>query len=161
MRSLFAALALVLFALTIPAQADTFPSRTITLIVPYPPGGSTDVAGRILAGKMGAALGQPVIVENVGGAGGSIGMGRLARSAPDGYTIDIGQSDTHVGSIIYNLNAAMVQALANPAVRPRFAELGLDVASRAQQTPEALGSFTQAEIDKWWPIIEEFGIRGE
>src|ERR1700686_124725 len=90
-------------AAAVPAQ-ETFPSRPITLIVPFPPGGSTDVAGRIIADKMGAFLGQPVIVENVGGAGGSIGVGRLARAVPDGYTIDIGQWDTHVGSIIYNLN---------------------------------------------------------
>src|SRR6202044_3364434 len=103
------AIALAPIALFLAASApvhaqDNFPSRTITLIVPFPPGGSTDVAGRILADKMGAALGQPGIVENVGGAGGSIGVGRLARSAPDGYTIDIGQWDTHVGGIIYNLN---------------------------------------------------------
>jgi tripartite-type tricarboxylate transporter receptor subunit TctC len=320
MRRLFAALALALCAAIVPAHADNFPSRTITLIVPYPPGGSTDVAGRIIADKMGAALGEPVIVENVGGAGGSIGVGRLARALPDGYTIDIGQWDTHVGGIIYNLNydlqadfapigmvslnpqllvarksfpaddlkslvawmkahpgdaklvnqnaggqigglllqqktdttlllvpyrgaapgitdmiggqvdmmiaqgavtlpqvragtlkaivnmspqrspsipeiptsdeagvpglyvsgwfglyapkgtpadiigklnAAMVAALADPAVRTRFAELGLDVASRAQQTPDALAAFTKAEIDKWWPIIKAAGIRGE
>src|ERR1700675_2722253 len=99
------ALFIALFlAASAPVAAQNFPSRTITLIVPYPPGGSTDVAGRILADKMGAALGQPVIVENVGGAGGSIGVGRVARSAPDGYTIDIGQWDTHVGGIIYNLS---------------------------------------------------------
>src|SRR5437763_17200244 len=91
------ALALLSLALA-PARADNFPSRPITLIVPFPPGGSTDVAARIMADKMGAALGQPVIVENVGGAGGSIGVGRLARATPDGYTIDIGQWDTHVGS---------------------------------------------------------------
>jgi tripartite-type tricarboxylate transporter receptor subunit TctC len=324
MRNLIIAVALALLAAgaaaPAPAYADNFPSRTITLIVPYPPGGSTDVAGRILADKMGAALGQPVIVENVGGAGGSIGVGRLARALPDGYTIDIGQWDTHVGGIIYNLNydlqsdfapiglvsfnpqllvarksfpaddlkslvawmkahpgdaklvnqnaggqigglllqqltdtkllfvpyrgaapgitdmiggqvdmmiaqgavtlpqvragtlkaivnlspqrspsiseiptsdeagvpglyvsgwfglyapkgtpadivgklnAAMVQALADPAVRARFADLGLDVAPRAQQTPEALAAFTKAEIDKWWPIIKTSGIRGE
>ena len=53
---------------------------------------------------MGSSLGQPVMVENVGGAGGSIAVGRVARATPDGYTIDIGQWDTHVGSIIYNLN---------------------------------------------------------
>src|SRR5580704_14728921 len=98
------AIPLALCASFAPAQAQDFPTRTITLIVPFPPGGSTDVAGRILADKMGAALGQAVIVENVGGAGGSIGVGRLAHSAPDGYTIDIGQWDTHVGGIIYNLN---------------------------------------------------------
>jgi tripartite-type tricarboxylate transporter receptor subunit TctC len=326
MRSVFAALAFALvassgqFAMSSPAQADSFPSHTITLIVPYPPGGSTDVAGRILADKMGAVLGQPVIVENVGGAGGSIGVSRLARSTPDGYTIDIGQWDTHVGCIIYNinydprtdfapiglvsinpqlmtarknfpaddleelvawmkahpgeakfinqnasaqisglllqkltktqllfvpyhgagpaltdmmagqvdllvaqaavllpqiqggaikaivnlsphrsptvpdipsadeegvsglympgwfglyapkgtpadaigkLNAAMVQALADPGVRQRFADLGLDIAAREQQTPDALAAYTQADIDKWWPIIKAAGIRGE
>jgi len=303
-----------------PARADNFPSRPITLIVPFPPGGSTDVAARIMADKMGAALGQPVIVENVGGAGGSIGVGRLARAAPDGYTIDIGQWDTHVGSIIYNLsydlradfapiglisinpmllvakktlpaddlksltaymkahpgdakfvnqnasaqvgglllqkltdtqvlfvpyrgagpamtdlisgqvdlllvqgavalpqvragtikalaelspersasmpdipsaaesgvpglyiagwfgfyapkgtppdiiaklNAAAVQALADPAVKARFAQLGLDVAARDRQTPEGLAAFQSAEMDKWWPIIKAAGIRGE
>src|ERR1700739_1221982 len=98
------ATALALCAAAAPVRADNFPSRTITLIVPYPPGGSTDVAGRILAQRMGEVLGQSVIVENLGGAGGSIGVGRLARSAPDGYTIDIGQWGTHVGALIYNLN---------------------------------------------------------
>lgn len=320
MRNLVAILLLALQAFIAPAHADTFPSRPITLIVPFPPGGSTDVAARIMADKMGAALGQPVIVENVGGAGGSIGVGRLARAAPDGYTIDIGQWDTHVGSIIYNLNydlqtdfaplglisinpmlllarktlpaddlktlvawmkahpgdvkfvnqnasaqvgglllqkltdtqvlfipyrgagpamtdmisgqvdlllvqgavalpqvragtvkalanlspqrsasmpdipsadesgvpglyiagwfgfyapkgtpadavtklnAAMVTALADPAVRARFAQLGLDVASREQQSPAALAAFQKSEIEKWWPIIKAAGIRGE
>jgi len=319
-RNLVAILLLALQAFIAPAHADTFPSRPITLIVPFPPGGSTDVAARIMADKMGAALGQPVIVENVGGAGGSIGVGRLARAAPDGYTIDIGQWDTHVGSIIYNLNydlqtdfaplglisinpmlllarktlpaddlktlvawmkahpgdvkfvnqnasaqvgglllqkltdtqvlfipyrgagpamtdmisgqvdlllvqgavalpqvragtvkalanlspqrsasmpdipsadesgvpglyiagwfgfyapkgtpadavtklnAAMVTALADPAVRARFAQLGLDVASREQQSPAALAAFQKSEIEKWWPIIKAAGIRGE
>jgi tripartite-type tricarboxylate transporter receptor subunit TctC len=114
MRAFAAIIALALLAVVAPqaALAQTFPSRTITLIVPFPPGGSTDVAGRILADRMGAALGVPVIVENVGGAGGSLGVGRLARAAPDGYTIDIGQWDTHVGSIIYNLNYDLVRDFA-------------------------------------------------
>ena len=94
----FAFIALTLIAPLAPARAHTFPSRPIRLIVPFPPGGSTDVAARIMADKMGASLGQPVIVENVGGAGGSIGVGRLARATPDGYTIDIGQWDTHAAS---------------------------------------------------------------
>jgi len=325
MRSLRAVFTVLLTALHLiagaaAARADNFPSRTITLIVPFPPGGSTDVAGRILAERMGALLGQSVIVENVGGAGGSIGVGRLARAAPDGYTIDIGQWDTHVGSIIYNLdydlqtafapiglatvnpqllvarkgfpadtlkalvkdlkahpgdakfvnqnasgqigalllekltgtqvlivpyrgagpamidmisgqvdlavlqaavsmpqlnagtikalanlsparspslpdiptadeggvpgyylsgwfglyapkstpreaiaqlNGAMVAALADPGVKKRFADLGLDIASHEQQTPEGLDAFTRAEIAKWWPIIRAAGIRGE
>jgi tripartite-type tricarboxylate transporter receptor subunit TctC len=315
------ALFIVLFlAASAPVQAQNFPTRPITLIVPFPPGGSTDVAGRIIADKMGAFLGQPVIVENVGGAGGSIGVGRLARATPDGYTIDIGLWDTHVGSIIYNLNYdletdfepiglisnnpqllvatkalpaddlkalvawmkahpgdakfvnqnaaaqvsglllqkltdtkvlfipyrgagpamtdllsgqvdllvaqgavtlpqirsgaikaivnmspqrsgaipdiptsdesgvpglymsgwfglfapkgtpraviarlndALVEALADPKVRMRFAELGLDIAPRAQQTPAGLAAFHKAEIEKWWPIIKDAGIRGE
>src|SRR5258706_11945601 len=86
------------------ANAQSFPSRQITLVVPFPPGGSTDVAARIMADKMRAVLGQPVVIENVGGAGGTIAVGRVARAAPDGYTIDIGQWDTHVGAIIYPLN---------------------------------------------------------
>jgi tripartite-type tricarboxylate transporter receptor subunit TctC len=81
-----------------PASAQSYPSRPITLIVPFPPGGSTDVVGRIVAERMRASLGQPIIIENVGGAGGSIGVGRVARAAPDGYTLDIGQWDTHVGN---------------------------------------------------------------
>jgi tripartite-type tricarboxylate transporter receptor subunit TctC len=320
MRLSFVAIALVLIGAGAAANAQNFPTRNIALIVPFPPGGSTDVAGRILADKMGTALGQPVVVENVGGAGGSLAVGRLARATPDGYTIDIGQWDTHVGSIIYNLNydlqtdfapiglasinpmlllarkgfpaddlrtlvawmkahpgdakfvnqnasaqvgglllekltdtkvlfipyrgagpamtdmmsgqvdlllvqaavalpqvragtvkalavlspqrsvsmpdipsadesgvpgfyisgwfglfapkntpapvmaklnAAMVQALADPATQKRFADLGLDIVPRDQQTPEALAAFHKAEIGKWWPIIKAAGIRGE
>jgi tripartite-type tricarboxylate transporter receptor subunit TctC len=320
MRNLVIALVLAAYAAIAPAQADTFPSRPITLIVPFPPGGSTDLAARLMADKMGAALGQPVIVENVGGAGGSIAVGRLSRATPDGYTIDIGQWDTHVGAIIYNisfnletdfapiglisinpqlllapkafpandlkalvawmkehpgdakfvnqnataqvgglllqkltgtqmlfvpykgagpamidlisgqvdlllvqgavalpqvragtikalvnlaptrspsmpdipsadeagvpgfymlgwfgffapkgtpseiiakLNGAMVQALADPALRAKFANFGLDVASREQQTPQGMAAFHKAEIEKWWPIIKAAGIRGE
>src|SRR5262249_50570645 len=105
MRKLIVAIALAMAAASgATAQAQTFPSRQITLIVPFPPGGSTDVAARIMAERMRPILGQPIVIENVGGAGGSIAVGRVARAAPDGYTIDIGQWDTHVGSIIYNLN---------------------------------------------------------
>ena len=91
MRKLIAAIALATLAGIAAVQAQTFPSRSITLIVPFPPGGSTDVAARIIAEKMRPILGQPVIIENVGGAGGSIAVGRVARAQPDGYTIDIGQ----------------------------------------------------------------------
>src|SRR5262249_31450282 len=104
MRNLITAIVLAMVAGIASAQAQTFPSRQITLIVPFPPGGSTDVAARIMAERMRPILGQPIVIENVGGAGGSIAVGRAARAAPDGYTIDMGQWDTHVGSIIYNLN---------------------------------------------------------
>jgi tripartite-type tricarboxylate transporter receptor subunit TctC len=316
MRKLVAAL-LVAVCATATAQAQNFPSRPLTLVVPFPPGGSTDAAARIMAERMRAALGQPVVIENVGGAGGSIGVGRVARAEPDGYTFDIGQWDTHVGSIIYKLdydlekdfqpialvsnnpqllvakndlpaktlgelvtwmkanpgkinfvnqnaaanvtgvlfenltgqkvtfipyrgagpamtdlisgtvdllvvqgavalpqiragkikalanlspqrsasmsdiptsdesgvkglymsgwfgfwapkgtpkdviaklNAATVEALADPALQKRFSDLGLDVASREQQTPEGLAAFQKVEIEKWWPIIKSAGI---
>src|SRR6202051_2896289 len=316
MRRLLVAL-LAIFAGAVTAQAQPYPSRPITLVVPFPPGGSTDVAARIMAERMRAPLGQPVIIENIGGAGGTSRAGRVARAAPDGYPFDIGQWDTHVGSIIYKLdydlekdfepiglisnnpqlmvakndlpannlaelvtwmkptpgkinfvnqnaaanvsgvlfenltqqkvqfipyrgagpamtdlvsgtvdllvvqgavalpqirggkikalanlsakrsasmpdiptadetgvsglymsgwfgffapkgtpkdiiarlNAATVEALADPAIQKRFTELGLDVAPREQQTPEGLASFQKAEIDKWWPIIKSAGI---
>jgi tripartite-type tricarboxylate transporter receptor subunit TctC len=312
-----ALMALAVLAGIAGAEAQTYPSRPITLIVPFPPGGSTDAAARIMADRMRVPLGQSIVIENVGGAGGSIGVGRVARAEPDGYTFDIGQWDTHVGSIIYKLdydlekdfapialvsnnpqlmvakkdlpantlaelvawmkanpgkinfvnqnaaanvtgvvfekltgqkvqfipyrgagpamtdlvsgtvdllvvqgavalpqiragkikalanlspqrsasmadiptsdesgvkglymsgwfgfwapkgtpkdiiaklNAATVEALADPAIQKRFSELGLDVAPRAQQTPEGLAAFQKAEIDKWWPIIKSSGI---
>jgi tripartite-type tricarboxylate transporter receptor subunit TctC len=317
MRGFWAALSLLILSGVSAAEAQTFPSRPLTLIVPFPPGGSTDTAARIMGERMRATLGQSVVIENVGGAGGSIGVGRVARAAPDGYTFDIGQWDTHVGSIIYKLdydlekdfepialvsnnpqlmvakkdlpantlgelvawmkdnpgkinfvnqnaaahvtgvlfenltkqkvqfipyrgagpamtdlvsgtvdllvvqgavalpqiragkikalanlsatrsasmpdiptsdesgvaglymsgwfgfwtpkgtpkdviaklNAATVEALADPAIQKRFSELGLDVAPRTQQTPEGLAAFQKAEIDKWWPIIKSAGI---
>jgi len=320
MKILIALIALAVSAGIAGVQAQTYPLRAITLIVPFPPGGSTDTAARILGERMRQPLGQTVVVENIGGAGGTIAVGGLARAAPDGYTIDIGQWDTHVGAIIYpitfdlqkdfepiglisnnpqlmiarkgfpaddlkglvtymkanpgmatfvdqnaaakltgilmqqstgttvqfipyrgagpamqamlggqvdlmvvqaavtlpqaragtvkilanlspsrssvvpgvptsaesgipglyasgwfgffapkgtpkdiltRLNAAMVQALADPAVRARFTDLGLDVASREQQTPEGLAAFHKAEIDKWWPIIRAAGIKVE
>jgi tripartite-type tricarboxylate transporter receptor subunit TctC len=317
----FVAAALIAFAAVAGAQAQTYPLRPVSIIVPFPPGGSTDLVARIMAERMRPVLGQPVIVENVGGAGGSIGVGRVARAAPDGYTIDLGQWDTHVGNgvvyplnydlvkdfepigllsinpqlllgskavpandlkglvawmkanpgkatmanqnasaqtagvllqqltgtsllfvpyrgagpalqdmlgghidllvvqaaialpqvragaikafanlsparspvvpniptvdeggvpglyvagwfgffapkgtpaeIIAKLNAAMAQSLADPAVRARFADLGLDVASREQQRPEGLAAYHKAEIEKWWPIIKAAGIKPE
>ncbi len=92
------ATALIACAAGSAAIAQTYPTRPITLVVPFPPGGSTDVIARILAERLKAPLGQPVIIENVGGAAGSIGVGRVARAAPDGYTIDLGQWDTHVAN---------------------------------------------------------------
>ena len=318
----FTAAFLAVLAVLVPGVvgAQAFPTRPITLIVPFPPGGSTDTAARLLGEAMRAPLGQPVVIENVGGAGGTIGVARVARAAPDGYTIDIGQWDTHVGAIIYpinfdlqkdfaplgllsnnpqlliarkgfpaddlkglvawmkanpgkgpfvdqnaaarvtgvlmqqmtgtqvlfvpyrgagpamqdmlaqqvdlmvvqaavtlpqaragavkilanlsparsaviptiptseesgipglyasgwfglfgpkgvpkdvvaRLNSAMVQALADPAVKTRFADLGLDMATRDQQSPEGLAAFNKAEIDKWWPIIKAANIKSE
>jgi tripartite-type tricarboxylate transporter receptor subunit TctC len=78
------------------ASAQPYPSRPITIIVPFPPGGGLDVTARIMAPHMSAVLGQPVIVENSGGAAGSIGVGKAVRANPDGYTLSIGITSTHV-----------------------------------------------------------------
>ncbi len=322
MRTLLAAAA---FATVMagPATAQSYPARPITMIAPFPAGGPSDTLARILAEPMRAALGQPVVIENVAGAGGNLGVGRLARAAPDGYTVGIGQWSTHVVNaatyalpydvvgdfepiallaitpqlliarksfpaddvkaliawlkanpdkataatvgaaggaqvtglyfqqatgtrfgfvpyrggapamqdlisgqvdimfdqaanalrqsragtiktyavlakarwaalpdvpsieeagapaldvsywhglwapkgtpkeIVAKLNAAVVQALADPTVRQRFADQGQDIWPREQQTPEALLAHHKAEIAKWWPIIKASGLKAE
>jgi tripartite-type tricarboxylate transporter receptor subunit TctC len=82
------------------ASAQAYPTRPVTMIVPFPAGGRADVIARIMAERMRERLGQPVIIENIGGADGSIGVGRAARARPDGYTICLSFDGTHV------LNAA-------------------------------------------------------
>jgi tripartite-type tricarboxylate transporter receptor subunit TctC len=97
-----AAFAAVLAAVS--AQAQSFPSRPITVIVPFAAGGSTDTVARIVSERMKTSLGQPVIAENVTGAGGTIGVTRLFRSPPDGYTLAIGQWTSTVGAgVMYSL----------------------------------------------------------
>jgi len=97
-----AGLALVVFALA--ARAQGYPTHALTLIVPFSAGGPTDTIARIVAERMSRALGQTVVVENATGAGGSIGVGKVARSAPDGYTLGIGHIGTHViNGAIYQL----------------------------------------------------------
>ncbi len=105
MRTLLLALASVASLLAAGgASAQPYPSHAITLIAPFPAGGPLDTIARILSEPMRASLGQPVVIENVPGAGGNIGIGRLARAAPDGYTIGIGQWSTHVvNPITYKL----------------------------------------------------------
>src|SRR3982750_3007216 len=104
MRSLAAGLFASLVCAIAFAQPQAFPSRTVTLVSPFPPGGSTDAIARIMAQRMGTALGQSVIVENGGGAGGSIGARRVATAKPDGYTFAIGQWDNFVANgVVYNL----------------------------------------------------------
>src|ERR1700756_4478784 len=86
------------------AFAEDYPTRPITMIVPFPAGGATDTLARFLGEKMRPVLGQPIVIENVGGAAGSIGVTRAVRSAPDGYTLSIGTSTTHMlTGGLYNL----------------------------------------------------------
>src|SRR5215510_7536085 len=87
-RALAAIFAVIL---TTAASAQTYPNRPITMIVPFPPGGATDAIARIIQTTMSQSLGQQLIIENIGGAGGSIAAARAARAAPDGYTILIHQ----------------------------------------------------------------------
>src|SRR5207244_12216632 len=93
-------LAALWFGLASPAAADDYPTKPITLIVPFPAGGGVDVIGRIVADKLAAELGQPVVIDNRGGAAGVIGTRVAARAAPDGYTLVMATS----GSIAINPN---------------------------------------------------------
>lgn len=85
-------------AVSFAAQAQTYPDRALTVVVPYAPGGNTDVVGRIVAEQMAVAIGQKMIIENVAGAGGTTGSARVARATPDGYTILVGQMGTHAAA---------------------------------------------------------------
>jgi tripartite-type tricarboxylate transporter receptor subunit TctC len=98
MRKFVLALTAVVLAGATFAQAQTYPTRPITMIVGFPAGGATTVLARILAEHMKTSLGQPIVVENVAGASGSIGTARAARAAPDGYTLSFGNWASHVGS---------------------------------------------------------------
>src|SRR5215475_9440976 len=87
------------------ATSQAYPSRPITIVIPYAAGGQSDILIRILAERMRAPLGQPVIIDNVGGAAGRIGTGRIARSAPDGYTVGYGSAATHMANgAVYSLS---------------------------------------------------------
>ena len=313
----------VLLGIASTAVAQSYPTHAVSMIVPYAAGGPTDTIARIVSERMSRSLGQTVVVENTTGAAGSIGVGRVARAAPDGYMLSIGHWSTHVvngavyqlsydvlkdfepvamiasnpqlivsknavpakdldelvawvkanqdkvsvgtagvGSashvggiyfqdiigakllfvpyrgaapamqdlmagqidlmldqaanslpwvrggkirayavtaktrlpaapeiptvdeaglrglyiaiwhaiwvpkgtpkdVVAKLNAAIVEALADPAVRQRLGDLGQEIPSRDQQTPEALAAYHKAEIEKWWPLIKAAGIKAE
>lgn len=99
----------LLAAHTVSISQQDYPTKPIRLIVPYPPGASTDALGRLVAQKMAATMGQPVVVENRGGASGNIGTEVVARSAPDGYTFGLGTDATH---------AANAHLFADPQIQP-------------------------------------------
>src|SRR5437870_3547892 len=118
MRKLVLA-AFATLALVSSAAAQNFPSRPLTIIVPFSAGGPSDAMARILAERMKVTLGEQVLVENVTGAGGSIGVGRAVRSPPDGYTISFGHLGTHVANgAIYKLGYDLVTDLEPVALLP-------------------------------------------
>jgi tripartite-type tricarboxylate transporter receptor subunit TctC len=93
------------------ARAQAYPARPITMVVPFPAGGPTDTIGRVVAEGMRASLGQPVVIDNVGGAAGSLATGKVARAVPDGHTIGLGSGTTHVANgAIYSLNYDVVSS---------------------------------------------------
>ena len=101
-----------LIAATTPAAAEIFPSRPVTMMVGFPPGGPTDTLARIVADAMQGPLGQPVVVETLSGASGTIATGRVVHARPDGYTIGIGQWSSHVASpAIYPLGYDILRDL--------------------------------------------------
>jgi len=105
MHRLILSAALAVLLAVAPAAAQDFPNRPVTLDIPFPAGGSTDLVGRLIAEGMSAELGQPVIVENRGGGGGSLGTAHLAKQPPDGYAVMMGTVSTHA------LNPALYKKL--------------------------------------------------
>jgi tripartite-type tricarboxylate transporter receptor subunit TctC len=100
------AIVVALFVAVLPqaAAAETWPSKPITMIVPFPAGGPTDALARIISEPMSKALGQSVVVDNVSGAGGTIGVAKVARGTADGYTLSVGQTTSNVFSVaVYNV----------------------------------------------------------
>src|SRR4029450_4807200 len=110
MKKLIAALVAALASIGI---AGTYPSRSITIIVPFSAGGPTDALARTLGDRMRQTLGQPIVIENVTGAGGTIGVARAVQAAPDGYTLSIGHLGTHVvNGAVYPLTFDLVKGFA-------------------------------------------------
>ncbi len=124
MRKLLLAAAITASCCFSSAQAADYPSHPITFIVPFAAGGPIDALGRLLAERMGGILGQKIVVENVAGAGGSLGVGRAVRAAPDGYTISVGNWSTHVlNGAIYPLDYDLVKDLEPIALLPSSPQL--------------------------------------
>jgi tripartite-type tricarboxylate transporter receptor subunit TctC len=152
--------AIILLAGTSPLASQTaYPSRTITMVVAFAAGGSTDLIARVLAQRMGSALGQTVIIENKGGADGAIGTGAVARATPDGYTIILSTTSTHVinpllyKSIAYNPSTDF-QPISLVAQSPNIlvssekfdAKSVSDVIARARAAPGTLNVATGATM---------------
>src|SRR5262249_39564594 len=124
------------------AAADAYPSKPITIIVPFAPGGATDVLPRLFAERMQTEIGAPVVIENVSGAGGTIGMNRAAHAAPDGYTIVCGNWTTFVSNgAVYTPSYDVVNDFAPVILLPANSHV---IAARKDLPPNDL-----AELVTW------------
>lgn len=119
MKKLIVGIACAMLAGVAAASAQTFPAKPVTVVIPLAVGGAVDTMVRIMIEPMRASLGQPILVENIGGAGGTTGIGRVARAAPDGYTISVGTWGTHVvNAFIYSPPYDLAKDLAAVALLP-------------------------------------------
>jgi len=115
------------------AGAQDYPSRAITVVVPFPPGGASDVVARIVTNQMSKVLGQSIIIENVSGAGGTVGSARVAAAAPDGYTL---------------LAAAMGSHVAAPVLTPNLKYDPLPTSCRSASPPIPRQSLSRGRISR-------------
>jgi tripartite-type tricarboxylate transporter receptor subunit TctC len=131
------------------AGAQVYPSRPITMVVPYAAGGPTDTIGRILADGMRQSLGQMVVIENVTGAGGSIGVARVARASPDGYTIGLGNWGSHVANgALYSLSYDLLSDFAPVSLLPSEPNVVVAQKTMAASNLQELIAWLKANADK-------------
>ena len=121
MKSVFARALAAFFAMAAGAAAQTFPSRPVTIVVPYPAGGVTDGMARLIGEQMSKDLGQPVVIDNVGGGAGVIGVTKVHRAAPDGYTLILGNLETNVtNSVSQQMSFDLVNGFDPVAMMPSY-----------------------------------------
>ena len=149
MRKLVVAIVLTVFAATAGVRAQNYPSHPITIVVALPAGGAVDALARVLAEPMRIALGQPVIVENMSGAGGTLSIARVVRSAPDGYTIGMGTLGQYVVSAaVYTLPFDVLVDLTPVAMLPSVPYWMVARKSLPPNTLQELVTYLKANPDK-------------
>jgi tripartite-type tricarboxylate transporter receptor subunit TctC len=133
------------------AQAGRYPNRPITLVVPFAPGGSVDVSGRAIADRLGKWLGQTIVIDNRGGAGGAIGTSFVARSAPDGYTLIVTSQTTHVvnPAVTPNLSYNAEADFAPITLIDRLSNVLLVNAALPVKTFDEFVAYVKAHPNKW------------
>jgi len=156
-RVLNAGLSAALLAITVSASAQTFPAKPIRVVIGFAPGGPADLSGRLVAPKLGEALGQTVIIENRGGAGGTIGMEMVAKAAPDGYTLGIGSSGNLVmAPHLYTKIGYSVQRDLAPIAS--IAQSAYVIAVNPSVPAKTLGDFVKIARSK--PNLVSYGTSG-